>query len=60
MNNWGGPGGNWDASVNGTGTVNTHNVSIKGYAAGSVANAPNTDQEINFSGTGAGTAESQP
>jgi len=51
MNNWGDAGGNWDASVNGSGTVGGHGIDMTGGAAGTV------DTATTFSGTGAGVAK---
>jgi len=52
VNSYGSAGGNWDATVSGSGTVSTHDVDIKGGAAGTVGTDVTT-----FSGTGAGVAK---
>jgi hypothetical protein len=49
VNNWGGAGGNWGATVDGSGTVDMYDVDINGVAAGTVDPVDPT-----FSGTGAG------
>ena len=51
MNNYGDAGGNWDASVYGSGTVADYSIDMSGVAAGSV------DTMTGFSGTGAGVAK---
>ncbi len=54
VNSFGAVNGNWDASVNGAGTVSGYAIDIDGAAAGTVVGEAN--DAVGFTGTGAGVA----